>query len=68
MTTIQINPNELCNKRVLVTGGTKGMGEPNRYVLIFSQPFSNDSFTPQQPQDSHCMKKLEGKIAVWQTL
>lgn len=27
MTTIQINPNELANKRVLVTGGTKGMGE-----------------------------------------
>jgi NAD(P)-dependent dehydrogenase (short-subunit alcohol dehydrogenase family) len=27
MTTIQINPNELSNKRVLVTGGTKGMGE-----------------------------------------
>jgi NAD(P)-dependent dehydrogenase (short-subunit alcohol dehydrogenase family) len=26
MTTIQINPNELSNKRVLVTGGTKGMG------------------------------------------
>ncbi|KAB8315397.1 SDR family oxidoreductase [Tolypothrix campylonemoides VB511288] len=27
MTTIQINPNELSDKRVLVTGGTKGMGE-----------------------------------------
>lgn len=27
MTIIQINPNELSNKRVLVTGGTKGMGE-----------------------------------------
>jgi len=27
MTTIQIDPNELSNKRVLVTGGTKGMGE-----------------------------------------
>jgi NAD(P)-dependent dehydrogenase (short-subunit alcohol dehydrogenase family) len=27
MTTIQINPNELSNKRVLVTGRTKGMGE-----------------------------------------
>ncbi|HEY9619928.1 MAG TPA: SDR family oxidoreductase [Chroococcales cyanobacterium] len=27
MTTIPINPNELSNKRVLVTGGTKGMGE-----------------------------------------
>ena len=27
MTTIQINPNELPDKRVLVTGGTKGMGE-----------------------------------------
>jgi NAD(P)-dependent dehydrogenase (short-subunit alcohol dehydrogenase family) len=27
MSTIQINPNELSDKRVLVTGGTKGMGE-----------------------------------------
>lgn len=27
MTTIQINPNELLDQRVLVTGGTKGMGE-----------------------------------------
>ncbi|MHC5760466.1 SDR family NAD(P)-dependent oxidoreductase [Nostoc sp.] len=27
MTNIQINPNELSDKRVLVTGGTKGMGE-----------------------------------------
>ncbi|MBD3885057.1 SDR family oxidoreductase [Phormidium tenue FACHB-886] len=27
MTTIQIDPNELSDKRVLVTGGTKGMGE-----------------------------------------
>ncbi|WP_334715623.1 hypothetical protein [Nostoc sp.] len=27
MTTIQIDPNELFNKRALVTGGTKGMGE-----------------------------------------
>jgi NAD(P)-dependent dehydrogenase (short-subunit alcohol dehydrogenase family) len=27
MTTIQINPNELSDKRALVTGGTKGMGE-----------------------------------------
>ena len=27
MTTIQINPNELSDKRVLVAGGTKGMGE-----------------------------------------
>jgi NAD(P)-dependent dehydrogenase (short-subunit alcohol dehydrogenase family) len=27
MTTIPINPNELSNKRVLVTDGTKGMGE-----------------------------------------
>jgi NAD(P)-dependent dehydrogenase (short-subunit alcohol dehydrogenase family) len=27
MTTIQIDPNELSDKRALVTGGTKGMGE-----------------------------------------
>lgn len=27
MTTIQINPNELSDKRALVAGGTKGMGE-----------------------------------------
>ncbi len=27
MTTIEINPKELSAKRVLVTGGTKGMGE-----------------------------------------
>ncbi len=27
MTTSQIDPNELSSKRVLVTGGTKGMGE-----------------------------------------
>ncbi|MEP0855530.1 hypothetical protein [Trichocoleus sp. DQ-U1] len=27
MTTIQINPNELSDKRVLVTGETKGMGK-----------------------------------------
>ncbi|MBD1806620.1 hypothetical protein H6F98_14310 [Microcoleus sp. FACHB-SPT15] len=27
MTTIQINPNELSDKRVLATGETKGMGE-----------------------------------------
>jgi NAD(P)-dependent dehydrogenase (short-subunit alcohol dehydrogenase family) len=27
VTTIQIDPNELANKRVLVTGGIKGMGE-----------------------------------------
>lgn len=41
MTTIQINPNELANKRVLVTGGTKGMGEaivsrssaPSRFMM-----------------------------------
>jgi NAD(P)-dependent dehydrogenase (short-subunit alcohol dehydrogenase family) len=27
MSTIQMQPNELSDKRVLVTGGTKGMGE-----------------------------------------
>lgn len=27
MTIIPINPNELSDKRALVTGGTKGMGE-----------------------------------------
>jgi hypothetical protein len=44
MITIQINPNELSNKKVLVTGGTKGMGKAIVKRLLQAHVIVRDSY------------------------